>query len=104
MQVFVDKFKRSEGYTRVKGRNPVLQEERHDPCSQGLGQSFADQVLEEVAACPFKDSIKSPLSFIIGIVEIRRTHTYATQNVKQNTIHYQNSVCFRTVATGITFP
>ena len=63
------------------------QKERCDPCLQGWGQSFADQ--KEAAPCPLRDSIKSPLSFIIGIVEIRRVHIYATQNVKQNTIHYQ---------------
>lgn len=71
------KFRRPEGCTRVKGRNPVPQEERPDPCLQGSGQSFADQIPEEAVLCSLKDSMKSPLSFRIGTVEIRRTHAYA---------------------------
>lgn len=71
------KFKRPEGCTRVKGRNPMPQEKRPDPFLQGSGQSFADQIPEEAVPCSLKDSIRSPLSFTIGIVEIRRTHADA---------------------------
>lgn len=63
---------------------------------------FAGLCPEEAAPCHLKDSMKSPLSLITGIVEIRRTHTSATQNAKQDTLHYQMFVRFRIVATGIT--
>lgn len=59
----MEEFKRSEGYTRVKERNPMPWKDRHDPCLQSWDQSFADHVPEEAA--PSSSMIPLKVHFLL---------------------------------------